>query len=44
MKLIFKVVVYGIPIQSIANMDKKAIIRKFKLKNRKILNNYRIVK
>ena len=44
MKLIFRVVVYGVPIWSVANMDKEAVIRKFKLKNCRILSNYRIIK
>ena len=43
-KPIFKVVAYGVPIRSIADMDKEAIIKKFKLKNCRILNNYRIIK
>ena len=43
-KLTFRVVTHGIPIQSIADIDKEAVIRKFKLENCRILNNHRIVK
>ena len=44
MKLTFRVVIYGVPIRSVANIDKEAVIRKFKLENCRILSNYRIVK
>jgi len=44
MKPIFRIVTHGIPIRSVANIDKEAIIRKFKLKNRRILNNHIIIK
>ena len=44
MKLIFRVVTHSIPIQSVADIDKEAIIRKFKLENYRILSNYRIIK
>ena len=44
MKPTFRVVIYSVPIQSVADMDKKAVIRKFKLENCRILNNHRIVK
>ena len=40
----FKVVIYGVPIWSVADINKEAIIRKFKLENYRIFNNYRIVK
>ena len=44
MKPTFRVVIYSVPIQSVADMDKKAVIRKFKLKNYRILSNYKIIK
>jgi len=44
MKLTFGVVAYGVPIRSVADIDKEAVIWKFKLENRRILGNYRIVK
>ena len=43
MKPTFRVVVHGVPIRSVTNMDKEAVIRKFELENRRILGNYRIV-
>ena len=43
MKPTFGVVVHGVPIWSVADIDKEAIIRKFKLENRRILGNHRIV-
>jgi hypothetical protein len=43
MKPIYGVVVYGILIRSITNIDKEAIIRKFKLENYRALSNYRII-
>ena len=42
-KLIYRVVAHGVPIWSIADIDKEAVIRKFKLKNCRILSNYKIV-
>ena len=43
MKPIYGVVAHGILIRSVTNIDKEAIIRKFKLENYRALGNYRIV-
>ena len=43
MKPTFGVVAHGVPIRSVADMDKEAVIRKFELENRRILGNHRIV-
>ena len=42
-KPIYGVVAYGVLIWSVTNIDKEAIIRKFKLENYRALGNYRIV-
>ena len=44
MKPTFGVVAHGVPIRSVADIDKEAVIRKFKLENCRILGNYRIIK
>ena len=43
MKPIYGVVAHGVLIRSVTNMDKEAVIRKFKLENRRVLGNYRII-
>jgi len=43
MKPIYGVVIYNILIRSVTKIDKKAVIRKFKLKNYRAFSNYRIV-
>ena len=44
MKPTFGVVAHGVPIRSVADMDKEAVIWKFKLENCRILGNHRIIK
>jgi hypothetical protein len=43
MKPIYGVVVHSILIRSVTNIDKEAVIRKFKLENCRVLSNYRII-
>ena len=43
MKPTYGVVAHGVPIRSITDMDKEAVIRKFELENRRALGNHRIV-
>jgi hypothetical protein len=43
MKPIYGVVAYSVPIRSVTDIDKEAIIRKFKLENYRAFSNYRIV-
>jgi hypothetical protein len=43
MKPIYGVVAHGIPIRSVTNIDKEAVIRKFKLENYRAFGNYRII-
>ncbi|XTI85846.1 hypothetical protein V2W45_1208824, partial [Cenococcum geophilum] len=43
-KPIYGVVAHGVPIRSVINMDKEAVIRKFKLENCRVFGNHRIVK
>ena len=39
----YGVVAYSVLIRSVTNIDKEAVIRKFKLENYRALSNYRII-